>query len=125
MAAPKWYDNDAIDKWGTVVMLVSIAIIGAPTIGNAIDDPTAWNVTVVVIWFAALATFAVSLLQRRTRAGNTESRAAVDAETVPDSDVAAAIDATTSRVAAVKRLREMHPGLSLVDAAHLVDGRRH
>ena len=124
MAARKWYDNDTIDKWGTVVMLVSIAIIGAPTIGNAIDDPSAWNITVVVIWFAALATFAVSLLRRRGRTGNTGSRAAVDPAAVPDSDVTTAIADTTSRVAAVKRLRGMHPGLSLGDAAHLVDNHR-
>ncbi|WP_315771042.1 hypothetical protein [Rhodococcoides kroppenstedtii] len=125
MAARKWYDNEAIDKWGTVVMVVALAIIGGPTIGNAIDDPTAWNVTLVVIWVAALASYATSMLRRRSRTGKTETRGAVDPAAVPVSDVTTAIADTTSRVTAVKRLREMHPGLSLGDAAHLVDGRRH
>ncbi|WFR71321.1 ribosomal protein L7/L12 [Prescottella defluvii] len=42
---------------------------------------------------------------------------------VPVEDVRAAIAATSDRIPAIKRLREMHPGLGLRDAKDLVESR--
>lgn len=121
MAARKWYDNDTAHRRAGIVMVGALIVLGPGAIGDMVEDPTLWTVALVVIWTTAVAVYGYALVRRRFVP---TSRRAVDTETVPDNDVTTAIADTTSRVAAVKRLREMHPGLSLGDAAHLVDNHQ-
>ncbi|MBM7415489.1 MULTISPECIES: hypothetical protein [Nocardiaceae] len=85
-----------------------------------LEEPTAWHVTLVVVWVFAVAVLAYFTFRERFFHRDVPPpRVAPDV--VPASDVADAVDSTATRVAAVKKLREAHPGLGLGDAAILVD----
>ncbi len=78
-------------------------------------------------WYAVgFAVFAAVMLLdwlRPTSTSTSEAVESVDPSMVPADDVLAAISATDSRILAIKRLREHHPGLGLKDAKDLVDDR--
>lgn len=122
MSARKWYENDEIEKWGQIVLLVWTAVfVGPSLIGDMLEEPTAWHVTLVVIWVVAVAVLAYFAVRERFFGPHAPTPPRVAPDTVPASDVADAVTSTATRVAAVKKLRELHPGLGLADAVHLVD----
>ncbi|MFC9789952.1 hypothetical protein [Rhodococcus sp. NPDC127528] len=83
---------------------------------SGIAEGSWWTVfyAVVLVWFL--------LDWRSNRRGRSLSAPTpVDPAAVPAVDIHAAIASTDGRVAAVKALRERHPGLGLGAAAALID----
>jgi hypothetical protein len=125
MGARKWYENDAIEKWGSIVMLVLLVVfIGPSVVGNVVEEPTTWHVALVVIWVFAAAGCGHSVYRRKAFGPDLPTPPRIAPDTVPASDVTDVVASTETRVSAVKKLRELHPGLGLADAAHLVDRSR-
>lgn len=122
MSVRKWFENDAVDKWGTILMLILLVVfIGPSVVGKVLDAPTTWHVALVVVWVFIVAVYGHSVYRRHVSGADVPTPSRVAPEAVPASDVADAVASTATRMAAVKRLRELHPGLGLAEAAHLVD----
>lgn len=122
MAHREWYEHPAIATWGKpALLLILVVLIGPGLIGDAASDPSAWNVIKLGVGILAVTVFLLSFLSRW---GRFESLGSVDPEDVPQSDVVDALASTSSRVAAIKALREKHPGLGLADAVNLVESER-
>jgi ribosomal protein L7/L12 len=122
MSVRKRFENDAVDKWGTIVMLVLlIVVIGPSVIEKVLEAPTTWHVTLIAIWVFMVAVYGHSVYRRKVSGRDVPTPPTVAPDAVPTSDVDDAVASTSTRVAAVKKLRELHPGLGLGDAVHLVD----
>lgn len=79
---------------------------------------------VLCIWSIAVVHTVVSAvvrLRRRGHLGTWFANPVVATDGVPAADVHAAIESTDDRVAAIKALRELHPGLELMAAHGLVN----
>lgn len=126
MTKRKWYDNPTVDRWGTVYLLVvSVVLVGPQIVGNVIDEPSPWNITFAVLYllaFAIMATSFVRQCRRRNRASSPEVTR-VEPSSVPTREVWKAKTSSSSRIFAIKKLRESYPGLRLREAADLVDDR--
>lgn len=85
---------------------------------SGISEGSWWTAVyaVVLVWFL--------LDWRSDRRRLSSAPAPVNPADVPDADVRAAIASSDGRVAAVKSLRERHPGLGLIAATALVDASR-
>lgn len=95
-----------------VVVFVSLAILFV----SAITERS-WQTLAVVVLFTAI------LVEQKWRPYVTASVPRIEPEDVPAEDVSSAVTASQDRIAAIRTLREMHPGLSLVDAKNLVETR--
>lgn len=113
-----WARINAALPW---LLVVSIAVLGPRIVGDAFGDRSIGHWCLFVLWLFALAGGAWAINAGRGKAG---TGALIPPAEVPAAAVTAAIAATHSRVAAVKALRQGHPGLGLKDAVHLVDEAR-
>lgn len=113
------------DKWSPVFMLAFLAFVGPGAIEGALDQRTWWKITVAVTW-ALLVVIQVGILVGRYARRNRPKPPIVepvDPTSVSDDEVASAVAESSSRVSAVKLLRERRPGLGLKDAVDLIDGK--
>jgi hypothetical protein len=117
----RWYESERTDRWfRTIVLVCLIALVGPLIVGRVTSDPTAWDWVRFGVWIFAVVGFA--LMTAQSWRNTTRDRARrLPATSVPPEDVRTAVDATPGRIAAIKLLREHHPGLGLKDAADLVD----
>lgn len=95
-----------------IVVSISLAILFVSAIAER-----SWQTLAVVVLFAAI------LAEQKWRPFVTASVPRIEPEDVPAEDVSAAVAASQDRIAAIRTLREMHPGLNLVDAKNLVETR--
>ncbi|MDG3013472.1 hypothetical protein [Speluncibacter jeojiensis] len=113
------------EPWLAGAMFLGMAVtVGPQAVVGAVDDPGMWNTLYLVMWVVVMVVLGrecvVGLRKRGTAAG---SSAPTPAIVLPD-DVLAVVESTGGRVAAVKMLREAHPGLGLKATVDLVDDAR-
>jgi ribosomal protein L7/L12 len=105
--------------WMALMML--LIFLGRDTVTDAVDDPSAWNVSIAAVWILAVVVYAATTVyQWRTRHRQDPEKCTGPVE-VSDDAVAHSIASTPNRIAAIKTLREHHPGLGLREAAELID----
>ncbi|MDJ0394314.1 hypothetical protein QMK17_13355 [Rhodococcus sp. G-MC3] len=124
MTKRKWYDNPTVDRWGTLYLLVvSTVLVGPRVVGNVMDDPSPWNITFAALCLLAFVVIATSFVRhwRNRNRASPPKVARVDPNSVPTREVWSARSSSSSRISAIKKLRESYPGLGLRDAADLVD----
>ncbi|ORI20547.1 hypothetical protein [Rhodococcus sp. 1168] len=123
MTKRKWYDNPTVDRWGTVYLVVVSVVLVAQIVGNVIDEPSPWNITFAVLYLLAFAIIATSIVRQRRRRNRASSPEVtrVEPSSVPTREVWKAKTSSSSRISAIKKLRESYPGLGLREAANLVD----
>ncbi|WP_235581715.1 hypothetical protein [Rhodococcus sp. Leaf278] len=98
-------------RYGLAVLLTALAFL---TISDLVADPSAWNWSKLVV--LAVAGLFIWFGESRTRM----SPEKIGPEAVPAEDVDAVVAESGRTVYAIKALREMHPGLGLLDAKRLV-----
>ncbi len=114
--------RDRASVWVGWSRNVLVVILGIWYVIIAFADPTAFHVTIAIIWATlALAMCWATFVTVTGRRRPAVTRMRVHPETVPFDDVVAAIETTPGRIEAIHELREQHPGLGLTDAVDLVD----
>jgi len=102
-------------------MMVLLIFLGRDTVTDAVDDPSSWNVSIAAVWiFAVVVYAATTVYQWRTRHRPEPEKWTGPLDVFAD-DAAHAVATTTTRIDAIKTLRQRNPGLGLRDAADLID----
>ncbi|MGF0310546.1 hypothetical protein [Rhodococcus sp. IEGM1428] len=100
--------------WTRYAVATLLAALAFLTISDLVSDPSAWNWTKLVV----LAVAAPALWYRGGRHSPLPNK--IGPESVPAEDVDAVVAESGRTVEAIRSLREMHPGLGLLDAKRLV-----
>lgn len=98
-------------RYGLAALLAALAFL---TISDLVSDPSLWNWSKLLV----LAVAAPALWYRGGRHSPAPEK--IGPEAVPSEDVDAVVAESGRTVHAIKALREMHPGLGLLDAKNLV-----
>ncbi len=98
-------------RYGLAALLAALAFL---TITDLVSDPSAWNWSKLLV--LVVAGLYIWYGESRTRT----SLEKIGPEAVPAEDVEAVVAESGRTVHAIKALREMHPGLGLLDAKNLV-----
>ncbi|MCZ4517376.1 hypothetical protein O4220_02540 [Rhodococcus ruber] len=100
--------------WKRYGFAALLAFLAFSTITDIVSDPSGWN------WskLAVLAVAAVCIWYGERRSWTAPEK--IGPEAVPAEDVDAVVAESGRTVYAIKALREMHPGLGLLDAKRLV-----
>ena len=106
--------NDRQRRWTRYLLGIWLALVVFSTIADIVTEPSLWNWTKL----AVLAIAAPWLWHRHGRAWLMPHK--IEPEAVPVEDVDAVVAESGRTVHAIKALREMHPGLGLLDAKNLV-----
>ncbi|MFJ6095187.1 hypothetical protein [Williamsia muralis] len=122
----RWYDSDwfkTLERWWDVASSVLVMACGPYIIGSVIADSSALNWFNTILW-AIVATWIAWSAFSSWRTRNDTPRVHTSPTDVPLRDVQRIVDSEPEKVPAVKALREIYPGLGLIDAAHLIDAAR-
>ncbi|GAB2648590.1 ribosomal protein L7/L12 [Prescottella soli] len=121
----RWLESERVERWvGTLILAWLVVLAGPSAVDRVTSEPSAWDWVSLGIWVYAVLSFAVTTVSAwRHRNEPRTTAARVSPADVPVEDVRAAIAATSERIPAIKRLREMHPGLGLRDAKDLVESQ--
>ncbi|OZD63446.1 hypothetical protein CH272_17095 [Rhodococcus sp. 05-340-1] len=106
--------NDRQRRWTRYLLGIWLTLLVFSTIADIVTEPSLWNWTKL----AVLAIAAPWLWHRHGRAWLMPEK--IGPEAVPAGDVEAVVAESGRTVHAIKALREMHPGLGLLDAKNLV-----
>ncbi|WP_157225972.1 hypothetical protein [Rhodococcus sp. AW25M09] len=100
--------------WTRYLLGIWLTCIAFIVISDIVSEPSIWN------WskLALLAVAAPWLWHRSGRSSQIPEK--IGPETVPAADVDAVVEESGRTVQAIRSLREMHPGLGLLDAKRLV-----
>lgn len=98
-------------RYAGVTLLAALAFL---TISDLVSDPSLWNWSKLVVLAVA------SPLFWRTDGRTRNTPHKIGPEAVPPEDVDAVVEESGRTVQAIRSLREMHPGLGLLDAKRLV-----
>lgn len=110
------------ERWVGASVLLALLVLGPSTVGAVVAGPTAWDWVRLVAWVFAVLGFGLTTVSAwRNRNTSPVAVVRVSPAEIPVEDVRAAIAATSDRIPAIKRLREVHPGLGLRDAKELVE----
>lgn len=118
-----WLDREPVQRWlGTLFLAWLVILVGPSAIDRATSEPSAWDWVWLGIFLIALAGSAVGVVSAwRNRNTPAVEVARVTPEEVAVPDVLAAIASSSGRIDAIKRLRQIYPGLGLRDAKELVE----
>ena len=118
-----WLDREPVQRWlGTLFLAWLVILVGPSAIDRATSDPSVWDSVWLGIFLIALAVSVVSTVRAwRNRDTVRSVPAKVSPAEVAVPDVLAAIASSSGRIDAIKRLRQMYPGLGLLDAKELVE----
>lgn len=100
--------------WTRYALAILLAALAFLTISDLVSDPSVWNWSKLVV----LAVAAPALWHQGGRHRPVPNK--IGPESVPAEDVEAVVEERGRTVYAIKALREMHPGLGLLDAKNLV-----
>lgn len=120
-------ESEGLQRWAATFVAVWFAVLVLPPrVGSAVDHPTVWRWIVVVALVVGVVAFGYDAFSRWRRhlTGQEPERFFVAPEEVPVANVEAVIASTDDRLAAIRALREQHPGLGLKAAADLIDAAR-
>ncbi|MDH6678838.1 hypothetical protein M2284_003051 [Rhodococcus sp. LBL1] len=118
----RWLESERVERWVATSVLVALVVLGPSIIDRVTSEPSVWDWVSLGIWVYAVLSFGVTTVSAwRNRNEPRIEAVRVAPADVPVEDVRAAIAATSDRIPAIKRLREMHPGLGLRDAKDLVE----
>ncbi|NKS74271.1 hypothetical protein GS966_15255 [Rhodococcus hoagii] len=124
MNAPFGPATGRVERWARTAMLIAAvllfpsavrAVVVSPSLGNRL---TAALAVIVVVGSIVSAWSAWSAWRNRN---TVRVPAKVSPAEVAPPDVSAAIASSSGRIDAIGRLRQMYPGLGLLDAKELVD----
>ncbi|MDH6281273.1 ribosomal protein L7/L12 [Prescottella agglutinans] len=120
----RWLESERVERWVATSVLVALIVLGPSIIDRVTSQPSVWDWVSLGIWVYAVLSFGVTTVSAwRNRNEPRVETVRVAPADVPVEDVRAAIAATSDRIPAIKRLREMHPGLGLRDAKDLVESQ--
>lgn len=100
--------------WSRYAVVTLLAALAFLTVGDLVSDPSVWNWSKLLL----LAVAAPALWYRGGRHSPVPEK--IGPESVPAEDVEPVVAESGRTVHAIKALREMHPGLGLLDAKNLV-----
>ncbi|WP_317563324.1 hypothetical protein [Rhodococcoides yunnanense] len=100
--------------WSRYALVALLAFLAFSTISDIVSDPSGWNWSKLVV----LAVASMFIWSGESRTWTSPER--IGPESVPSEDVEAVVSESGRTVYAIKALREMHPGLGLLDAKRLV-----
>ncbi|QII03994.1 hypothetical protein BH93_00185 [Rhodococcoides fascians A25f] len=106
--------NDRQRRWTRYLLGIWLALLVFSAIADIVSEPSMWNWSKLVV----LAVAAPWLWYRHGRSWLAPNKIA--SEAVPAEDVDAVVAESGRTVEAIRSLREMHPGLGLLDAKRLV-----
>lgn len=123
-----WVPSRRVERWWqTIVLAWLLVFFGPSTIDKVITEPTAWNWTWFAIWLFATVGSAYYTVQAWRNRNNPQAvwwEGTTAPSEIPADDVRSALASTDDRISAIKALRELHPGLGLMDAMDLIDAQR-
>ena len=120
----RWLDREPVQRWlGTLFLAWLVVLVGPSAIDRATSEPSAWDWVWLGIFGSALAVSVVSTILAWRNRTTVRVPAKVSPAEVAPPDVSAAIASSSGRIDAIRRLRQMYPGLGLLDAKELVDGQ--
>ncbi|NKS53356.1 hypothetical protein GS500_09500 [Rhodococcus hoagii] len=118
----RWLDREPVQRWlGTLFLAWLVVLVGPSAIDGATSEPSAWDWVWLGMFGSALAVSAVSTILAWRNRNTVRVPAKVSPAEVALADVSAAIASSSGRIDAIRRLRQMYPGLGLLDAKELVD----
>ncbi len=118
----RWLDREPVQRWlGTLFLAWLVVLVGPSAIDRATSEPSAWDWVWLGMFGSALAVSAVSTILAWRNRNTVRVPAKVSPAEVALPDVSAAIASSSGRIDAIRRLRQMYPGLGLLDAKELVD----
>ena len=118
----RWLDREPVQRWlGTLFLAWLVVLVGPSAIDRATSEPSAWDWVWLGIFGSALAVSVVSTILAWRNRNTVRVPAKVSPAEVALADVSAAIASSSGRIDAIRRLRQMYPGLGLLDAKELVD----
>ncbi|ORL79071.1 hypothetical protein [Prescottella equi] len=119
----RWLDREPVQRWlGTLFLAWVVILVGPSAIDRATSEPSAWDWVWLCIFGFALAGSAVGVVSAwRNRNTPAVEVARVTPAEIPDVDVRTATEGIVARISAIKRLRQMFPGLGLRDTKDCVD----
>jgi len=119
----RWLDREPVQRWlGTIFLAWLVVLVGPSVIDRATSDASAWDWVWLGIFGVALAVSVVSTVRAwRNRTTVRPLPAKVSPAEIAVPDVLAAIASSSGRIDAIRRLRQMYPGLGLLDAKVLVE----
>ncbi|WP_159025985.1 hypothetical protein [Prescottella equi] len=117
----RWLDREPVQRWlGTLFLAWLVVLVGPSAIDRATSEPSAWDWVWLGIFGSALAVSVVSTILAWRNRNTVRVPAKVSPAEVALPDVSAAIASSSGRIDAIRRLRQMYPGLGLLDAKELV-----
>lgn len=119
MKSTPWYQR--IERWEPLILSIVLIAVGISIVSRVATDPTGWDWVMFCLWLVAMLFSGGSAIARRRDLGRWLTKPVPTTGEVPAVDVQAAVESTDNRIAATKTLRELHPGLNLMNAAKLVN----
>lgn len=123
MKNQRWIGSSRFELWLSAVTLVClVGAVGRSVVGDVVSVQSPWNWAMLVVWVCVVISF-VHTFVRGWRDRNS-SEVALPDPNVSVADAERIVLNEPNRVAAVKALRQQHPGLNLENAADLVGAAR-
>lgn len=119
MKSTTWYQR--IERWEPLILSIVLIAVGISIVSRVATDPSGWDWVMFCLWLVAVLSSGGAAIARRRHLGSWLTKPVPTTGEVPVSDVQAAVESTDNRIAAIKVLRELHPGLNLMAAAGLVN----
>ncbi|MBY6536017.1 hypothetical protein HQ343_15925 [Rhodococcus sp. BP-154] len=123
MKSQRWFESRRIELWLSAIVLVClVGGVGPSVVGAVVSVGAPWNWFKLAVWACVVVGFVHTFV--KAWRGRQSPGAVLPDPDVSVADVERIVSSEPNRVAAVKALRQQHPGLKLKDAADLVDAAR-
>ncbi|WP_420881908.1 hypothetical protein [Rhodococcus sp. (in: high G+C Gram-positive bacteria)] len=122
MNAPFGPATDRVERWARTAMLIGAVVLFPSALRAVVVNPSVGNwltAVLAVIVVVGSTVSALSAWRNRTTVRSVPAKVSPAEVAVPD--VLAAIASSSGRIDAITRLRQMYPGLGLLDAKVLVE----
>ncbi|BCN58967.1 hypothetical protein [Prescottella equi] len=121
MNAPFGPATGRVERWARTAMLIAAVVLFPSAVRAVVVNPSLGNWLTVALAVIVVGGSTVSALSAWRHRNTVRVPAKVSPAEVALPDVSAAIASSSGRIDAIRRLRQMYPGLGLLDAKELVD----
>lgn len=121
MNAPFGPATGRVERWARTAMLIAAVVLFPSAVRAVVVNPSLGNWLTVALAVIVVVGSTVSALSAWRNRNTVQVPAKVSPAEVALADVSAAIASSSGRIDAIRRLRQMYPGLGLLDAKELVD----
>lgn len=123
MTSQRWFEARRFELWLSAIVLVClVGGVGPSVVGSVVSIGTPWNWLRLAVWACAVVAFVHTFV--KAWRGRQSPEAILPDPIVSVADAERIVSHEPNRVAAVKALRQQHPGVKLKEAADLVDAAR-